>query len=912
MKKIVALIMVSFVVVSMFLVITPTFAETRSISISIRVKTATYGDGTIKTLDLESEYLPVVIACENPDAPYESMKAQAVVSRTFALYKINYEPRSNEFDVYDDERDQVYNPTVTVTDQYKQSVKDTNGIVLRYAGEIICAFFVSGRNIPGVDETYKFVTDNEGKTGNDIDRAQKPIGDPANPHNRGCMGQIQANELAFKKDYKFQWILRYFYGADIEGLPIEIPFKAQVPPGTWDKTKNCGQASSLMAFCYYWNTQPTEEDIKRIDEWLNEKYGDPINNYNGWYTTTAKLEALSREYAKLPCSYSTNGWNLNRLKQEIDRGHPVIVAITAGKIPYRESTDPEVIHYRNYKWEGGHFVVVKGYTSDCIICNDPGTSLGESKYYFNDDFEAAMNDQSGAVVVPIFKIIFEDAHDTDNDELLGRDANYHKLKGVLENKGYVVEELNIGPITESTLGDCNILILPDVELELSAAEVRAMVNYLNDGGRILVVGEWKGAHLPESVSKVSQIMGMKFENTIVYDPDNNAAPWGYAISDYPVIHNIDTTHPIGKDISNFAMYAGSSLLLTSDKAKAIAWGDDNTYTQDPFEDEIFPDNNVTILENPSELHNSTIITLAASKYSVAGGEARLVCIGDSDLWKTISWEWSNYDPIENYDNKKLFLNVINWLVTPVPPPLTPQPGFGMISQGEVTTSGIRVIEGAPELRVELNWLGSDLDLGVEDPLGRYVGYNPETGQVEIEIPGAEYSGLNAKPEWVRVSDPEPGDWIVNVYGREITEEYELYRVDVPDTIPPTTLLTIGEPKYVTDITYVTPDTPFNLTATDNPGGTGVALTAYKIRNATYNSGWLTYTETFYLTELTDGVYTIDYNSTDNANNVEPTNTINVTLFSWNYVFTDSYGRETSLKINTEHHFFQFITPDNDY
>jgi squalene-hopene/tetraprenyl-beta-curcumene cyclase len=134
----------------------------------------------------------------------------------------------------------------------------------------------------------------------------------------------------------------------------------------------------------------------------------------------------------------------------------------------------------------------------------------------------------------------------------------------------------------------------------------------------------------------------------------------------------------------------------------------------------------------------------------------------------------------------------------------------------------------------------------------------------------------------------------------------------PDTIPPTTILTIGEPKYVTEVTYVTPDTPFNLNATDNPGGAGVALTAYKIRNATYASGWLTYTEPFYLTGLTDGVYTIDYNSTDNANNVEPTNTINVTLFSWNYVFTDSYGRETTLKINIEHHFFQFITPDNDY
>jgi squalene-hopene/tetraprenyl-beta-curcumene cyclase len=142
--------------------------------------------------------------------------------------------------------------------------------------------------------------------------------------------------------------------------------------------------------------------------------------------------------------------------------------------------------------------------------------------------------------------------------------------------------------------------------------------------------------------------------------------------------------------------------------------------------------------------------------------------------------------------------------------------------------------------------------------------------------------------------------------------YTEHPIPPPDAIPPTTRLSIGEPKYVTDTIYVTPDTPFFLDATDNPGGSGVALTAYKIRNATYDSGWLTYTEPFYLTELIDGVYAIDYNSTDNANNVEPTNTINVTLFSWNYVFTDSYGRETTLKINTEHHFFQFITPDKDY
>jgi len=70
-----------------------------------------------------------------------------------------------------------------------------------------------------------------------------------------------------------------------------------------------------------------------------------------------------------------------------------------------KKTDPDVIHYRNYKWEGGHFVVVKGYTSDCIICNDPATSLGDGKQYYNNDFKAAMDAQGGAVVVVIPGVI---------------------------------------------------------------------------------------------------------------------------------------------------------------------------------------------------------------------------------------------------------------------------------------------------------------------------------------------------------------------------------------------------------------------------------------------------------------------------------------------------------------------------
>jgi len=132
-----------------------------------------------------------------------------------------------------------------------------------------------------------------------------------------------------------------------------------------------------------------------------------------------------------------------------------------------------------------------------------------------------------------------------------------------------------------------------------------------------------------------------------------------------------------------------------------------------------------------------------------------------------------------------------------------------------------------------------------------------------------------------------------------------------DNTPPTTTLNIGEPKYVTDITYVTSQTLFTLEAYDN-AGSGIYSIAYRIYNDSHDSRWLPYTEPFYLAGLADGAYTIEFNSTDNLGNKEPTNSIQVTLFSWNYIFEDTYGRGTTLKINTKHKFFQFITPKKDF
>lgn len=72
-----------------------------------------------------------------------------------------------------------------------------------------------------------------------------------------------------------------------------------------------------------------------------------------------------------------------------------------------------------------------------------------------------------------------------------------------------------------------------------------------------------------------------------------------------------------------------------------------------------------------------------------------------------------------------------------------------------------------------------------------------------------------------------------------------------------------------------------LSAEDNSDGSGLASTSNRIHNNTifsnstgYDSRWLTYAGPFNLTSLSDGNYTIAFNSTDNAGNIE---NMNVTL-----------------------------------
>lgn len=109
----------------------------------------------VETLDLE-EYIIGVVAGEIPASfEEEALKAQAVASRTYALYKKNNE--SGEYDLTDNINSQVYidkegmkqkwqNEYQKYYDKIQKAVNDTKGLVMYKNEEVIEAFYFAMSN----------------------------------------------------------------------------------------------------------------------------------------------------------------------------------------------------------------------------------------------------------------------------------------------------------------------------------------------------------------------------------------------------------------------------------------------------------------------------------------------------------------------------------------------------------------------------------------------------------------------------------------------------------------------------------------------------------------------------------------------------------------------------------------------
>jgi parallel beta-helix repeat protein len=206
-------------------------------------------------------------------------------------------------------------------------------------------------------------------------------------------------------------------------------------------------------------------------------------------------------------------------------------------------------------------------------------------------------------------VLFDESHAEIFSIAPNAKYSYSKLASLLEPKGYEAKTLDSTPITVS------------------------------NNGSLLLINEWGGDFRQGSnLNDIAENFGIVFNNDLVNDPTNNF----HNTPTYAIIHEF-SRHSITKGINEFLYPAGCSLIANS----SIARADDDSYTTLPK----IP------IQALAEEERGSITVLAATNFE--GG--RVVCIGDGDFCSDLDIDGDGRANIDEYDNKKLALNIVEWL-----------------------------------------------------------------------------------------------------------------------------------------------------------------------------------------------------------------------------------------------------------
>lgn len=166
-------------------------------------------------------------------------------------------------------------------------------------------------------------------------------------------------------------------------INLAVPFTSQAPEENWDQPWQdaCEEAAALMLDAYYkdYNLSPLfakDEIIKMVDWETQQGWGGSIE--------IAKVKDLMVNFlsAKYKIKIIENP-TVEIIKQYLNNGQPVL-AVADGKV----LPNP---HFVN----GGpvyHALIIRGYTKDSFITNDPGTKFGEEFLYKYNDLLGAIHD----------------------------------------------------------------------------------------------------------------------------------------------------------------------------------------------------------------------------------------------------------------------------------------------------------------------------------------------------------------------------------------------------------------------------------------------------------------------------------------------------------------------------------------
>lgn len=244
------------------------------------------------------------------------------------------------------------------------------------------------------------------------------------------------------------------------------------------------------------------------------------------------------------------------------------------------------------------------------------------------------------------------------------DQGYSGIRQWLEKDNYTVSTLSL-LITNTIPTSATVLVLAGPQNPLNDNEIQTLNNYLNHGGRLLVMGDPSDPSVPNSLGSLLDNWGVKFDNDEVIDPVQYAqSPVLPAVAQYQLstitqkMNGLVTVFPLSRSLSRNEN-APTSLTVTSfAQTTTQAWGettmDPNVQPQyDPAKDLKGPLNLGMTIEGTPPISGTTPVTDTTSSR-----KTRIVVYGTSEL---VSNQILNAQQLRGIANIDLFVNSVNWL-----------------------------------------------------------------------------------------------------------------------------------------------------------------------------------------------------------------------------------------------------------
>ena len=176
----------------------------------------------------------------------------------------------------------------------------------------------------------------------------------------------------------------------LDEINLAVPFTIQSPNQKWELPfkEGCEEAVILMIYSFLNNELITVNsalnDIQEMVDWQIENWG---GHFDLSATTTAEMAEkfynLDAEVIELK--------SIEQIQDIVSTGYPLILPAAGRELKNPYFRTPGPIY---------HMLVIKGYTGDMIITNDPGTKRGKDYVYNPDVLWNAIADWDYSIMNP--------------------------------------------------------------------------------------------------------------------------------------------------------------------------------------------------------------------------------------------------------------------------------------------------------------------------------------------------------------------------------------------------------------------------------------------------------------------------------------------------------------------------------